>query len=165
MSTSNSSYLDYLFDYARDDWVGLSPVGAVAGEVAGKGATFGQLTSAMLAVIGDLHDRGAVPGDLVEQDPAFRPWSGTKEEHLRRIEAETKAEAASEVTPAESTTEVTPAKSAAGEVMAAKSTSPAKTPAAKRSCGSLGRNQRHRTQRRRSNKSNDNFAQHLILSP
>jgi hypothetical protein len=94
MSTPSSSYqedLDYLIDYAREDWVGLSPVGAVAGAVAGKGATFSQLTSAMLAVIGDLHERGAVPGDLVEQDPGFKPWSGTKEEHLRRIEAETKA--------------------------------------------------------------------------
>ncbi|NBH10966.1 hypothetical protein [Amycolatopsis sp. SID8362] len=94
MSTSNSSYqddLDYLLDYAREDWVGLSPVTAVAGAVAGKGATFEELTSATLAVIGDLIDRGAVPGDLIEQDPGFKAWSGTKEEHLRRIAAETKA--------------------------------------------------------------------------
>jgi hypothetical protein len=27
----------------------------------------------------------------VEQEPGFKPWSGTKEEHLRRIEAETQA--------------------------------------------------------------------------
>src|SRR3981189_2255205 len=94
MSTSNSSYqddLDYLLDYAREDWVGLSPVNAVAGTVAGKGATFEELTSAMVSVIGDLIDRGAVPGDLIEQDPGFKAWSGTKEERLRRIAAETKA--------------------------------------------------------------------------
>lgn len=83
--------MDYLTGYARADWVGLSPVGAVAGAVAGKGATFGRLTSAMLVVIGDLYDRGAVPGDLVEPPPGFKPWSGTKEEHLRRIDAEIKA--------------------------------------------------------------------------
>ena len=82
---------DYLLDYAREDWVGLSPVNAVAGAVAGKGATFEELTSAMVAVIGDLIDRGAVPGDLIEQDPGFKAWSGTKEERLRRIAAETKA--------------------------------------------------------------------------
>ncbi|MEV4144325.1 hypothetical protein AB0J40_11685 [Amycolatopsis sp. NPDC049691] len=89
-----SSYqedLDYLLDYAREDWVGLSPVGAVAGALAGKGATFDQLTSALLAVIGDLSDRGAVPGDLVDQDPGFRPWPGTRDEHLRRIAAEVAA--------------------------------------------------------------------------
>jgi hypothetical protein len=94
MSTPSRSYqenLDYLIDYAREDWVGLSSVGAVAGAVAGQGATFGRLTSALLGVLGDLHDRGAVLGDLVEQDPGFKPWPGAKEEHLRRIEAETKA--------------------------------------------------------------------------
>ncbi|KDN17660.1 hypothetical protein [Amycolatopsis rifamycinica] len=94
MGGADSSYqddLDYLLDYAREDWGGLSPVGAVAGAMAGQGATLEQLTSAMLAVLGDLHDRGAVPGDLVEQEPGFRPWPGEKDEHLRRIEAETLA--------------------------------------------------------------------------
>lgn len=34
-STPGSSYqedLDYLTDYAREDWVGLSPIAAVAGQ-------------------------------------------------------------------------------------------------------------------------------------
>ncbi|WP_158264135.1 hypothetical protein [Amycolatopsis sp. CA-126428] len=29
--------------------------------------------------------------DLIEQDPGFQAWSGTKEERLRRIAAETEA--------------------------------------------------------------------------
>jgi hypothetical protein len=76
-----------------------------------------------------------------------------------QTEAETEAEAqAAEV--------VTSAKSAAsGEVMAGNAAAVAQTAAAQRFCGSLGRNQRHRTQRRRGDKSNDNFAQHLIRSP
>jgi hypothetical protein len=73
-----------------------------------------------------------------------------------QTEAETEAQAAEVVTPAKS--------AASGEVMAANS-APAQTAAAQRFCGSLGRNQRHRTQRRRGDKSNDNFAQHLIRSP
>jgi hypothetical protein len=72
--------LVYLFRYAREDWVGLSSVTAVAGTVAGEGATFDELVSAMLAVLGDLIDRGAVPGDLVAQGTGFEPWRGTKEE-------------------------------------------------------------------------------------
>ncbi|MFI5593306.1 hypothetical protein ACIA5G_50235 [Amycolatopsis sp. NPDC051758] len=81
--------LAYLLDYAREDWVGMSPISAVAGTIAGQGATSDELTAALLAVIGDLIDRGAVPGDLVAEDPGFTPWPGTKEERLRRIAAET----------------------------------------------------------------------------
>jgi hypothetical protein len=91
MGTSNSSYqddMDYLLDYAREDWVGMSPVSAVVGAAAGKGATFDELMSTMLAVVGELLECGAVPGDLVDQDQSFKPWPGAKEEHLRRIEAE-----------------------------------------------------------------------------
>jgi hypothetical protein len=91
---SNSSCqddLDYLLDYAREDWVGMSAVSAVVGAAATKGATFDELISAMLTVVGELTDCGAVPGDLLEQEPGFRPWPGTKEAHLRRIEAEIKA--------------------------------------------------------------------------
>ena len=36
-------------------------------------------------------DHGAVPGDLIDHEPGFQPWPGTKEEHLRRIAAETTA--------------------------------------------------------------------------
>jgi hypothetical protein len=81
--------LAYLVRYARGDWVGLSSVTAVAGTVAGEGATFDELVSAMLAVVGDLIDRGAVPGDLVAR--GFEPWPGTKEARLRRIATETEA--------------------------------------------------------------------------
>ena len=89
--TSPSAYeaeLGYLLDYARQDWVGLSVVAAASGAVVGKGASFDTLTSVMLSIIGDLIDRGAVPGDLTEHDPSFESWPGTKEQRLSRIAAE-----------------------------------------------------------------------------
>jgi hypothetical protein len=92
MSTSSNSYQDdlaYLVNYAREDWVGLSVIVAVAGTVAGRGATFDAMILAMLSIIDDLIDRGAVPGNLTEQDPGFEPWPGSKEQVLSRIAAET----------------------------------------------------------------------------
>ena len=83
--------VEYLVEYAQDDWVGMSPVTAVASAMAGKGATLDQQISALLTLIGDLMDRGAVPGDLVEGDPDFVAWSGTKDEVLQRIARETRA--------------------------------------------------------------------------
>jgi hypothetical protein len=89
--------------------------------------------------------------------------AGRRDRVARALDAgsdQTKAETEAETQAAEV---VTSAKSAAsGEVVAAKAAPLAQTAAAKRFCGSLGRNQRHRTQRCRSDKSNDNFAQHLI---
>jgi hypothetical protein len=41
--------------------------------------------------VGDLIDRGAVPGDLVARGTGFEPWRGTKEARLRRIATETEA--------------------------------------------------------------------------
>jgi hypothetical protein len=74
-----------------------------------------------------------------------------------QFEAETKAEAHAHAA------KVPSAKSADGEVMTTKSTAATKAmAAAKASGGSLGRSERHRTQRRHRDKSNDNFAQHLI---
>ncbi|WP_410659963.1 hypothetical protein [Amycolatopsis sp. lyj-112] len=91
MDTSYEEDLEYLLNYAQEDWVGLSVVGGIAGTRAGKGATFDEMTSALLAVISDLIDRGAVPGDLVEGDPGFVPWLGTKDEVLARFANEVRA--------------------------------------------------------------------------
>jgi hypothetical protein len=83
--------VEYLVEYAGEDWVGMSPVTAVASAMAGKGATLDQQISALLTLIGDLMDRGAVPGDLIKDYPDFIPWSGTKDEILQRIARETRA--------------------------------------------------------------------------
>lgn len=88
MGASYDEDLEYLLDYAREDWVGFSVVNAVAGRIVGRDAGFQALKSAMLTVIGDLLDRGAVPGDLMKGEPAFSPWPGTKAQRLSRIEAE-----------------------------------------------------------------------------
>jgi len=83
--------VEYLVEYAQDDWVGMSPVTAVASAVAGKGANLEQQISALLTLIGDLMDQGAVPGDLAEGGPGFVAWSGTRDEILQRIADETRA--------------------------------------------------------------------------
>ncbi|WP_328608799.1 hypothetical protein OG943_06670 [Amycolatopsis sp. NBC_00345] len=81
----------YLMEYASEDWVGMSPVSATASAMAGKHPTLEQEISALLTLIGELMDRGALPGDLIKDYPDFVPWTGTKEEILQRIERETRA--------------------------------------------------------------------------
>jgi hypothetical protein len=91
MDTSYDEHLEYLLNYAEEDWVGLSVVNGVVGAVAGKGATLDAMKAVMITVIGDLIDRGAVPGNLTERDPGFEPWPGTKEQRLDRIAAKIEA--------------------------------------------------------------------------
>jgi hypothetical protein len=86
--SASQADLDYLLDYAREDWLGLSVVTAISGATAGKGATLDTLASTTLSIIGDLIDRGAVPGNLTEHDPGFEAWSGTKDDWIERIATE-----------------------------------------------------------------------------
>ena len=79
---------DYILQYAKDDWVGLSVLVAEAGHVLGKGATNEQILEVMLSAISDLIDCGAVPGDLSEESPGFVAWAGSKEERISRIRNE-----------------------------------------------------------------------------
>ncbi|RSN17164.1 hypothetical protein DMC63_21115 [Streptomyces sp. WAC 05977] len=83
--------LESLLDYAREDRVGLSVVVAVAGAKAGEDATFAEKTAVLLSVVGDLMDRGAVPGDLVGADRDFVAWPGSKAAVLSRLACEVKA--------------------------------------------------------------------------
>jgi hypothetical protein len=71
--SASQADLDYLVNYAREDWVGLSVVAAISGAAAGKGATLDTLTTAILSIIGSLIDQGAIPGDLTGHDPTFAP--------------------------------------------------------------------------------------------
>ncbi|MFK0246163.1 hypothetical protein ACIQUM_15790 [Amycolatopsis azurea] len=88
---SDEEDLEYLLAYAREDWVGLSVVAAVAGAKAGEGASFAEATSALLSVVGVLIDHGAVPGDLFGEDPGFVAWRGPKSQVLARLSCEIKA--------------------------------------------------------------------------
>ncbi|MFI7123659.1 hypothetical protein [Amycolatopsis sp. NPDC049868] len=82
--------LEPLLKYAREGWVGLSVVVVVAEMKAGRGATFTEMTAALLSVVGMLIDRGAVPGDLVGEGPCFVAWSGSRSEILGRLSCEIK---------------------------------------------------------------------------
>lgn len=83
--------LQYIFEYAEDDWVPMTVVSTAAEDVAGVDATFEQLTNALVTVVGDLIDRGAVPGDLLAEDPDFQAWPGSKDQMLARLRAEVQA--------------------------------------------------------------------------
>ncbi|AIG75671.1 Hypothetical protein AJAP_13950 [Amycolatopsis japonica] len=87
---SDEEDLQPLLKYAREGCVGLSVVVVVAEMKAGRGATFTEMTTALLSVVGELIDRGAVPGDLVDEEPCFVAWSGSKSEILGRLACEIK---------------------------------------------------------------------------
>ncbi|AGM07692.1 hypothetical protein [Amycolatopsis keratiniphila] len=82
--------LEPLLKYAREGCVGLSVVVVVAEMKAGPDATFAEMTAALLSVVGTLIDRGAVPGDLVDGEPCFVAWQGSKSEILGRLACEIK---------------------------------------------------------------------------
>ncbi|MEV7549969.1 hypothetical protein AB0N89_10125 [Amycolatopsis sp. NPDC089917] len=88
---SDEEDLEYLLAYAREDWVGLSVIAAVAGAKAGEGATFAETTSVLLSVVDALIDHGAVPGDLLGEDRDFVAWQGSKSQVLARLACEIKA--------------------------------------------------------------------------
>ncbi|WP_394362685.1 hypothetical protein [Amycolatopsis sp. SB7-3] len=87
---SDEEDLQPLLKYAREGCVGLSVVVVVAEMKAGRGATFSEMTTALLSVVGELIDRGAVPGDLIDREPSFVAWSGSKSEILGRLACEIK---------------------------------------------------------------------------
>lgn len=81
--------LQYLLDYARDDWVGFSVISGTVASLLGKGATRQELVSLALRVIGDLYDRGVRAGDLTSSEAhPFSPWSTEKQGTLDRVESE-----------------------------------------------------------------------------
>lgn len=83
--------LESLIGLAEDDWTGLDALVSTAGRILGPEASLEQLTAMMVTLLGDLIDRGAVPGDLTADDPGFRPWPGSKEQLLDRFRAEVDA--------------------------------------------------------------------------
>ncbi|UYQ65618.1 hypothetical protein [Streptomyces peucetius] len=81
--------LDYLAQYAEDDWLGFSVISGSVGTLLGRGASFQEQLALLLRIVGDLYDAGARAGDLTEstKDP-FAPWPGDKTQVLARITAD-----------------------------------------------------------------------------
>ncbi|MFF4445952.1 hypothetical protein [Streptomyces sp. NPDC001502] len=81
--------LEYLIQYAHDDWLGFSVVSGSVGSLLGRGASFEAQLGLLLRIVGDLYDAGARAGDLTEstREP-FLQWRADKAEVLMRIAAE-----------------------------------------------------------------------------
>ncbi|MFW0796548.1 hypothetical protein AAFP30_22255 [Gordonia sp. CPCC 205515] len=92
MAESTGAYqenLDYLVDYAKDDWVGFSPIVGAATSLVRSAYSRESATDMVLALISDLLDQGVQAGDLTDSDEKpFVPWVLTKSEVLERIRAD-----------------------------------------------------------------------------
>ncbi|MFF7649162.1 hypothetical protein ACFZCY_04770 [Streptomyces sp. NPDC007983] len=81
--------LQYLLQYARDDWVGFSVISGTVASLLGRGASRQELMNMTLRIIGDLYDRGVRAGELTASDAhPFSPWPVAKEGALDRIQSE-----------------------------------------------------------------------------
>jgi hypothetical protein len=96
MTTSDSSFeteyrdsLEYLIDYAREDWVGFSVITGDVADLAGSGTSLEERLPFFRKLVSDLLDAGAKIGDFADTEGApFVAWPGTKEENLDRMEEE-----------------------------------------------------------------------------
>lgn len=81
--------LEYLTQYAEDDWLGFSVISGSVGTLLGRGGSFHEQLALLLRIVGDLHDAGARAGELTEstKDP-FLPWPWDNAEVLTRITAD-----------------------------------------------------------------------------
>lgn len=86
--TSYQDDFQYLLEYAEDDWMPMSTVSAVAASHTDAQASFDQQTDALVELVGELIDHGALPGEIIADEPGFAPWLGSKEQLLDRFRAE-----------------------------------------------------------------------------
>jgi len=94
MSTPSEKYqenLDYLSEYARDDWVPIHNVFVSASNTIGAGASLEEITDFAGTMLRDLFQRGVLLGDLTEHGSGFQPWNGTQDEWLTRVRDDVKA--------------------------------------------------------------------------
>jgi hypothetical protein len=76
-------YLEYLVDYAHEDWLEFSVISPKVARVAADDASFEELILVFRKMISDLLDAGAKIGDFaVSEGAPFVGWPGTKEENL-----------------------------------------------------------------------------------
>jgi hypothetical protein len=81
--------LEYLIDYAREDWVGFSVITSDVADLAGRNTSLEERIPVFRKLISDLLDAGAKIGDFADTEGApFVAWPGTKEENLDRMETE-----------------------------------------------------------------------------
>ncbi|MFD9035563.1 hypothetical protein ACFVZW_31140 [Streptomyces sp. NPDC059567] len=81
--------LEYLIQYAHDDWIGFSVVSGSVGSLLGRGASFEEQLTLLLRIIGDLYDHGVRAGELTAStEVPFLPWPLEKADALARIAAE-----------------------------------------------------------------------------
>jgi hypothetical protein len=81
--------LEYLVQYAHDDWLGFSVISGSVGSLLGRGASFHEQLTLLLRIVGDLYDAGAQAGDLTQSDQEpFLLWRMEKDDVLARIAAE-----------------------------------------------------------------------------
>ena len=59
-----------------------------ANQVQGANATKEEIADMTIQLVSDLIERHVLPGDLVPEDPGFRPWPGKKHELLTRVSHE-----------------------------------------------------------------------------
>ncbi|MGN9792647.1 hypothetical protein ACTMTU_16330 [Streptomyces sp. OZ13] len=80
--------LEYLVQYAHDDWLGFSVITGSVGSLLGRGASFQEQLTLLLRIVDDLYDAGARAGDLTgsAQGP-FLLWRLEKAEVHARIAA------------------------------------------------------------------------------
>jgi hypothetical protein len=83
--------LDYLAEYAREDWVPIHNVFVSASGILGAGASLEDITDMADTLLSELFARGVQLGDLVKHAPDFLPWSGTRQDWLARVRADIKA--------------------------------------------------------------------------
>lgn len=86
--TSYQEDFQYLLEYAEDDWMPISTVSAVAASHADAHASFAKKVDTLVTIVGELIDHGALPGEIIANDPGFAPWVGSREQLLDRFRSE-----------------------------------------------------------------------------
>ncbi|MBT2441809.1 hypothetical protein J7E93_17165 [Streptomyces sp. ISL-36] len=86
--------MEYLVQYAHDDWLGFSVVSGSLGSLLGRGASFQEQLALLLRIVGDLYDCGVRAGELTASTcEPFLPWRMEKADVLARIAAEVQQQA------------------------------------------------------------------------
>lgn len=80
------SELAYLENYARDDWLGMSPITGSAASLLGRDYSPASERDLAMRIIADLIDRGADAGDITsDPEKPFVPWGLSRVESLQLI--------------------------------------------------------------------------------